>query len=53
MIQITMMVWSFTKSQTSWSVNSSGPSDALPRCGKRLKEEEKEATEDKTVGWHH
>ena len=23
--QITMMVWSLTQSQTSWSVNSSGP----------------------------
>ena len=29
MIQITMMVWSLTYSQTSWSVKSSGPSEAL------------------------
>ena len=25
MTQITMMVWSFTKNGTSWSVKSSGP----------------------------
>ena len=29
MTQITTMVWSLTQSQTSWSVKSSGPSEAL------------------------
>ena len=29
MTQITMMVWSFTQSQTSWNVKSSGPQEAL------------------------
>ena len=29
MNQITMMVWSLTKSQTSWSAKSSGPYEAL------------------------
>ena len=26
-----MMGWSFNKSQTSWSVKSSGPEEALPQ----------------------
>ena len=29
MTQKTMMVWSLTQSQTSWSVESSGPQEAL------------------------
>ena len=29
MIQITIMVWSLTQSQTSWSVKSNGPQEAL------------------------
>ena len=28
MIRITMMVWSFTQSQTSWNVKSGGPQEA-------------------------
>ena len=31
MTQITMMVWSLSQSQTSWSVNSSGPQESLLR----------------------
>ena len=31
MTQITMMVWSFTKSQTSWNGKSSGPKEASLR----------------------
>ena len=31
MIWITMVVWSLTQSQTSWSVKSSGPQEALLR----------------------
>ena len=29
MTQITTMVWSLTQSQTSWSMKSSGPEEAL------------------------